>query len=107
MQVVYKKFIKFHMRGGNFITVPFEKAEEIMASDSQVILIDDMDGKWSGLSLNKADITMTERDREAESDYRKNNTLRLEAPPEKKLTQKQMDKIEEKKKEISESFKIK
>ena len=93
------------MRGGKKITLPFDKAEEILCSDSQIIIIDNEKGEWSGISINKADITMTERDREAEREYVQDHLPKNGAPKEKKLTQKEKDVIEEKKKEISEKYK--
>ena len=91
------------MRKGQSFTLPMDKAEEIMCSENQVIMIDNSKGEWSGLSINKADITMTERDRDKEKEY---NSLKLLPQEVKPMTKEEEEKVEKIKKEINKKYNV-
>lgn len=57
------KYVKFLMRNRELnITLPMEKAEKVLTSSQQLVMITDKDGKWDGETLNKAEIVGTVRD---------------------------------------------
>jgi len=70
------KFIKFTLTGGKSFVVPFEKAQEIMESKTQVAMIYE-GGKWTGESFNKSFVISTTRDFDAEKDWRINQQALL------------------------------
>lgn len=68
------KFIKFSMRNKkDDFTLPMPKAEQILSAQQQTVMVANEDGSWSGIFVNKADISKTDRDYEAEKDWRRNN----------------------------------
>jgi hypothetical protein len=76
-------FIKFILSKGDPITLPFEKAETVLTSQQQIVMITDESGKWTGQTINKAHIVVTMRDREAEKDAardKENKTPKLPEP---------------------------
>ena len=98
------KFIKFIMRDkSNNFTLPFEQAKNVLESKSQLVMIHSK-GQWTGLTVNKADVMMTERDMEAEKEWRVNNIPSLEEP---KITPGMKEKIETSKKEINKIYSLK
>lgn len=64
-----QKFIKIKMRDKSSVTLPFEVAEQILNSGDQLIMLNDENGKWTGVSINKSEIVHTERDNEEERHY--------------------------------------
>lgn len=68
------KFIRFSMRNKkDDFTLPMKKAEQILNAPQQTIMVADEDGSWSGIYVNKADITKTDRDYDAETDWKRKN----------------------------------
>lgn len=61
-----QKFIKIKMRDKTSITLPIEQAEQVLTSTQQIIMLYDEEGKWTGESLNKAEIVGTQRDYDQE-----------------------------------------
>ena len=98
-------FIKFVMTGKNKdFTIDEFQAKEILSSPQQLIPVKDWHGNWTGETINKAFITCTERDRDAERTYH-DEVQRLEerkkyltAVPEQTDPEKQQKLIEERKK---------
>ncbi len=64
-----KKFIKFTLSTKKTFTIPFEQAQEILNSQAQVVMIS-KDGEWDGETINKSFLISTERDIEAEKQYK-------------------------------------
>lgn len=63
-----KEFIKIFCRNRKHdITLPFAMAQRVMESKDQLVLIYDENGKWTGVTLNKAEIISTDHDFERES----------------------------------------
>jgi len=86
------KFIKFIMsQKGLEFTVSEETAEEILTSPQQLVPVKDLNGNWTGETINKAHIIATERDRFEEKDWWQKNTQKLEEP--KKKTKEDKEKI--------------
>jgi len=65
----------------NNFTLPMWQAEQVLDSPNQLVKISE-NGEWNGLTVNKADVAMTDRDREAEKEWRIENTDQLQAPEE-------------------------
>lgn len=59
-------YIKILFRNGESITLPYEQAEMIMNAEEQLVMLYGEDGKWTGESINKADISRTLRDKDEE-----------------------------------------
>jgi outer membrane lipoprotein-sorting protein len=58
------KYIKFHISNDVNITLPAEKAKRVMESPEKIVMINDDQGNWTGLSINKSFIMLTEEDLE-------------------------------------------
>ncbi len=86
-----KEFIRFFMRNKKLdFTLPKEQAEKVMNSTQQLIMVsDEKTGKWSGITVNKADIMRTDHDWEEERVWAMKNTPKLDVPssmpPEKEI----------------------
>lgn len=74
------KFVKFFLTAGEPITLSFDQAKRVMASKSNLAMISDSNGEWTGDTLNKACIVQTMRDRRAEQDWREKNQLKISIP---------------------------
>lgn len=96
------KFIKFNMRDKRLnLTLPMSKAEQILNSDLQTVMVTNPDGSWSGIYINTADISSTERDMDAEREWRmKNPTPQIEEPKGTPVNDEYMEKINQQVKEI-------
>lgn len=71
--------VKFNMSSGDSFTMPKEQAEKIINSPVQLVMVSDVNGSWSGKTINKAHIVSTSIDEEASrlEDLPDFNTLRL------------------------------
>ena len=58
------RYIKFVMAKGENITLPYEKAQQVLSSPQQVVRILDENGNWTGTTINKAHIICTKEDLE-------------------------------------------
>lgn len=96
------KFIQITMSDRSKFTVTEIQADRILNSQQQIIQITNSKGEWTGQTINKAHIVATERDFEAERQYRIHNTPRLAPPKEKEISDSQKQKVEKKRKEIGE-----
>lgn len=70
-----KQFIKFFMRDKRLdITLPYDQAEKVIDSPQQLIKVTGNDGKWTGVTINKAEIIGTDHnfDDERDANYNKN-----------------------------------
>jgi hypothetical protein len=66
-----KKYVKIHMRNKKLsLVLPLEKAEQILRSPQQLVMVTEEDGSWNGLTINKAEIVFTDRDYDTEADER-------------------------------------
>lgn len=76
------RFIRFSMRNKkDDFTLAMPKAEQVLKATQQTVMVANEDGTWSGIFVNKADISKTDRDYEAEKDWHRNNpTPALEEP---------------------------
>lgn len=74
------RFVKFEMSNGEKISLPFDKAEAVLNSTSQLVQITGEDGKWSGKTINKAHIVITDRDKDKERDWSLDHTKALPEP---------------------------
>jgi len=103
-----KKFIKVCMRDKEHnITVPFEVAEQILASPDQITMLK-KDGIWTGEIINKSEIVATHRDYEEERDQnRENDKSRLLEQGEKIINNEALGKLKEKMGEIKKHIDIK
>jgi hypothetical protein len=64
-----KKYIRFSMRNKkNDITFPIDQAERILTSPQQLVMVYDEFGVWTGITINKAEIIMTDHDFGKEND---------------------------------------
>lgn len=98
------KFIRFSMRNKkDDFTLPMEKAEQILRSQQQTIMVSSPDGTWSGLYVNKADVTKTERDFEAERDWKSINQKNIEEPKVAPISPERLEEISGEVKEILKS----
>lgn len=78
-----KKYIRFFMRNRKHdITLPFEQAERVMDSQTQLVKIFGPDGKWTGVTINKAEIISTDHDfdREKRDAWKENENRALPEP---------------------------
>lgn len=57
-----QKLVKFKFRDKTTQTFSLEEAEAIMSSKDQIVMLYDMQGNWTGKSINKSEILGTERD---------------------------------------------
>ena len=58
-----KELIRFFMRNRKHdVTLPFALAEQIMQSKDQLVMVYDENSKWTGLTINKAEIISTDHD---------------------------------------------
>lgn len=77
------KFIKFSMQDKkDDFTLPMEKAEQILTSSQQTIMVLNEGGSWSGIFVNKAYIKKTDRDYDAEREWKMKNPSPALAEPE-------------------------
>lgn len=82
MNTTNQKFVKIIMRDKTTYTLTFEKAQMVLESPQQIVMLkDDESGEWSGEALNKADIMRTDRDFDAEREYQKLNTPKIPELP--------------------------
>jgi hypothetical protein len=73
-----KEFVRFFMRNKKHdITLPFDMAETILDSKDQLIKVI-IDGKWTGITINKSEIISTDHDfdKERERNYNPNQLAR-------------------------------
>jgi hypothetical protein len=79
------KIIKFNLSNGESINLPFEQAEKVLDSKSQLIKILDVNGIWTGKTINQAHIVSTVINEEV-SNFEENpvyNSLQLKSQDEK------------------------
>ena len=95
------KFIKFNMRDKKLsFTLPMKKAEQVLNALQQTVMVTNEDGSWSGIFVNKADISSTDRDYEAEKEWRMKNPLPVIEPPVTPITPEHLAKLDKQVKEI-------
>lgn len=82
-------FIKIVLRTGKDFTFSEEKALAILESEEQLIRVYDA-GKWTGTTINKADISYTEWDKEKTRDWNRKHTPELPEPETDKLSQEEI-----------------
>lgn len=75
------------MSKGDPILLPFDKAEQVLASDAQIIKITDEKGNWTGKTLNKSFLVSTDIDVQATREEnmrlaREGRTIELKKPDE-------------------------
>jgi hypothetical protein len=101
-----KKFIKFIMSRGESITLPQELAEKLIENESQLLLIPNEQGQWSGKLINKAHIVSTDHDTDMEIavNLKNRHKIELNRP---KPTPEQIEKVNKIKAKIRKKFKIK
>lgn len=64
-----KKYIRFFMRNRKHdITLPMDQAERVLDSREQLVKIYDEQNKWTGITINKAEIISTDHDFDKEKD---------------------------------------
>lgn len=81
------KYIRFSMRNKkDDFTLPMPKAEQILQSAQQTVMVADESGNWTGLFVNKADIMKTDRDYESEREWNLKNTATIEEPVQNPIT---------------------
>ena len=98
------KFVCFYMRNKELnFTLPMWQAEKVLDSQQQLITIEE-NGEWTGITVNKADVMMTMPDREAEKDWKIENSVKITAPPEEKSSDKDVKNAKEKIREQMTSF---
>ena len=56
------KKIKFIMSSGPGLIIPFDKAQSILESPQQIVMLYDEKGDWTGKTINKAHIVDTDID---------------------------------------------
>lgn len=102
-----KQFIRFSFRNKKQnITLPIEMAEVIIDSKEQLVKLYDKDGNWTGVTINKAEITGTDHDFEMEQmENRIVDPARLLA--EKEPNEAEKEKIREITKKLADKFKVK
>ena len=75
-----KEYIRFFMRDKRLdVTLPIEQAERVIDSPAQLVKVLDKDGRWSGRTINKADVMGTEHDYDEEK-HANYNRNQIEAP---------------------------
>lgn len=89
-------WIKFTLRNKKEFSLPMEQAEQILNSSEQLIMVSE-NGKWSGITINKADILSTERDYDKEKEVAMDSIRNL---PEPEITPEEQKKIDEEKERI-------
>jgi hypothetical protein len=77
------------MSKGNSIILPFEKAKKVLLDPSQIVLVADDNGEWSGITINKAHIVSTD----IEPDEYKELPIPKETKEEKEARQKEIRKL--------------
>ena len=90
------KFIEITMSKGNSFTLPYPKAQKLLESEQQIILVHDDKGNWTGESINKAHIISTRREHQVEREWRRDNQTKLPKKDEPEImpeVQAKMDKI--------------
>lgn len=63
------RFVKIGLRGGKTFSFPEEKVLAILECPDQLIRIYNKHNKWTGKTVNKADISWTEPDNEATHEW--------------------------------------
>lgn len=66
-------FVTFELTSGRKVTLPLEKAQQVLQSKDSLVAITDSDGEWRGNLIHKSHIVSSYRDREAERE----NKIRL------------------------------
>lgn len=92
------KYVKLFMRDKKHnITLPMEKAQRVIQSPNQLVMIMDDNGQWTGQTVNKSEIISTDHDWDKEKEVlRENPRIETLANP---ITDEQM-------KELAAKFKI-
>lgn len=74
-----KNFIKFYMRDKRLdISLSMEQAERIIDNPQQLVKVVDEYGKWTGVTINKAEIRGTDHDFEMEKYHSQEEHLMLD-----------------------------
>lgn len=82
-------FIKIVLRTGKEFSLPEEKVLAILTSEEQLVRVHKK-GVWTGMTINKADISWTEFDAEETKRWNRDNGLKLPEPEEDQLTKKEI-----------------
>jgi len=86
------KWIKIVLRGGKEFSFPDFKVIAILEAEDQLVRIHDKDKEWTGVTINKADISYTEYDADRTRQWKRENEPKLqEVTMGRELTRKEIE----------------